>query len=134
MRFATRYALAAIGGLALLTAVGQLRGMALPPSPVASYLLGVLPNFAAAIAITFVPLSAFSEQNRGASVAMLKRWFFICATISGVGLLAWEVIQRRSDSLVFDPHDIGATFAGLIVSTLLFFALTPRFDQKPGED
>jgi hypothetical protein len=52
--------------------------------------------------------------------------FFICTTLSGVGLVAWEFIQLTGDRLVFDFHDISATGIGLFVSGLLFFALPPK--------
>lgn len=58
----------------------------------------------------------------------------ICAATGGAGLVAWEVIQRSSDRLVFDPHDIGATIVGLIVAGLLFAAITPRLDRQHGAD
>ncbi|WP_373488057.1 hypothetical protein [Blastomonas sp.] len=122
----TRYGLVGIGGLALLTAVHWLRDQALAPEPVQDYLLGVLPNFAAAIAITFVLLGIWSDAKREAGYAKTRRSFFICAGISGLGLIAWEFFQTTSDRLVFDLHDIGATLVGLGVSALLFFATTRR--------
>ena len=57
MTLATRYGLTGIGALALLSLVHWYRGSGLSPLPGGDYLLEVLPNFAAAIAITFVQLS-----------------------------------------------------------------------------
>jgi hypothetical protein len=126
MQATTRYGLAGMGGLALLTAVHQVRAQQPSLPPAGDYLVGVLPNFAAAIAISFVLLSAWSDQNRTADHAATRRAFRICMTISGVGLIAWELFQIGPNRLVFDPHDIGATLVGLGVSALLFSALTPR--------
>lgn len=119
-----RYGLSGIGALGLLTAVHWLRGLAFLPSPLGDYLLGILPNFAAAIAIAFVALSIWSDQNRDADFASTKRAFLFTAAMSGAGLLAWEFFQQTSDRLVFDPHDIGATLVGLGAAGLLFHALT----------
>lgn len=126
MQSATRYGLAGMGGLALLTAVHQIRDRKISLSPPGDYLIGVLPNFAAAIAITFVLLSIWSDQNRTADHAATRRAFLIRAAISGIGLIAWELFQKTSRNLVFDPHDIAATFVGLAFAGLLFRLLTPR--------
>jgi hypothetical protein len=123
MKLSTRYGLAGIGALALLTIVHRFRGRAMPPQPVRDYLLGVLPNFAAAIAITFVLLSIWRDQIPEASSA--TRPFLICASFSGLGLLAWEFFQRAGNRLVFDPHDIGATLVGLGVASLVYRLATP---------
>jgi hypothetical protein len=126
MRLSNRYGLIGIGALALLTMVHQLREMVRSPQPISNYLLGVLPNFAAAIAITFVLLSIWSDQSREADFRSAKHPFLICAAISAFGLIAWELFQKTSGSLVFDPHDLVATVIGVGVSSLLFYALTPR--------
>lgn len=126
MHLSARYGLAGIVGLALLTAVQKLRDLAWSPPPPGEYLLGVLPDFAAAIAIAFVLLSIWSDQNRTADPVKMKRAFMACVLISGFGLLAWELFQKTSTRLVFDPHDIGATFLGLGAAYVLFRALTPQ--------
>jgi hypothetical protein len=130
MRLSTRYGLTGLGALALLTATHQVRSMGRPLHPAADYLVGVLPNFAAAIAISFVLLSIWSDQNRDAGFASTKRPFLLCASISGFGLLAWEWFQKTSARLVFDPHDVGATFAGVGAATLLFYAMRPRLRRE----
>ena len=128
MRYPTRYGLAGIGALALLSLVHWARGWELPTSPTTAYLLGVLPNFAAAVAITFALLSIWSDQNSEASFASNKRAFFAAASISGVGLFAWEFFQKTtSGKLVFDEHDLAATLIGLGAASLLFYTITRRF-------
>jgi hypothetical protein len=126
MRSSTRYGLTGIGALALLAGVHQLRRIERSSQPTGDYLIGVLPNFAAAIAITFVLLSIWSDQHPEASFASAKQPFLVSASISGFGLLAWELLQKTSSSLVFDPHDVGATFVGLGVAGILFYILRPR--------
>jgi hypothetical protein len=126
MRLSTRCGLTGIGALALLAAVHQLRGMERSPRPISDYLIGVLPNFAAAIAITFVLLSFWADQNPNAGIASAKRPFLLCASVSALGLLAWELFQKTSSRLVFDLHDVGATLVGVAVAGILFYILAPR--------
>lgn len=92
-----RYGLAGMSGLSLLAFVHRLRAEAPPPDPAVDYLLGVAPNFAAAIAILFVLLGIWADQKREASFATAHRAFALCASISGLGLTAWEFVQRASD-------------------------------------
>lgn len=126
MKASTRYGLVGIGALSLLSVVHWLREIAAWRGPVGDYLLGVTPNFAAAIAISFVPLSIWADQKRKASFAAAARGFLICGSVSALGLLGWEFVQKTSSRFVFDPHDVGATFAGIGVASLLFYCLTPR--------
>ncbi|HQS70046.1 MAG: hypothetical protein B7Y36_17890 [Novosphingobium sp. 28-62-57] len=126
MGSSTRYGLAGIAALALLAIVHGLRDKALPPEPTRDYLLGVLPNFAAAIAITFVLLSVWADQNKDARPAAARRAFRISAAISGTGLIAWELFQMSSKRLVFDPHDLGATLVGVGVAGVVFSAIKQR--------
>lgn len=94
--------------------------------PASAYLLGVLPNLAAALAITFVLLAIWADHDKTRSFTALRRRFIISASISGLGLLGWELVQRTSDRFVFDPHDLGATAIGIGLAGLLFYGLTPR--------
>jgi len=126
MRLSTRYGLTGVGALGLLAAVHHVRGMGRPLQPASDYLLGVLPNFAAAVAITFALLGIWADQRRGADSRLDNRQFLVCAFVSGFGLVSWELLQKTSSRLVFDPHDVGATFAGLIAANLLFQMLGKR--------
>ncbi len=124
MRSSTRFGLLGIGGLALLAAVHQLREMDLPQPPIGSFALGVLPNFAAAIAITFVLLSIWLDQRPDAGAALVRTSFLTCALISGAGLVGWEFFQMSSNRLVFDPADLIATAAGIVICCLMFWAIS----------
>lgn len=129
MKMPTRYGLVGIGALSLLSIVHWVRDMAPPMSATSAYLLGVTPNFAAAIAIVFVLMSIWADQKRGSNLAAATLAFLACAAVSGLGLLGWEFIQKTSRRFTFDPHDAGATLVGLLVAGLLFYALTPRLDS-----
>lgn len=89
------------------------------------YLMGALPNLAAAIAIPFVFLAIWADQKPAASYQAARRRFTALALVAGTGLIAWEFMQQSSRSLVFDHHDIGATIIGLFMAWLLFVVLTP---------
>lgn len=97
----------------------------MPLPAIGSFLLGVLPNFAAAIAIAFVLSSIWCDQHRDAAPASVRRCFALCALISCVGLIGWEFLQIRSGKLVFDWNDLVATVAGLAAAFVLFQVVTP---------
>jgi hypothetical protein len=119
-----------IAALALLAVVHQFRDRQLFVPPPGSILLGVLPNFAAAIAITFVLFSIWLDQKRSVELASPVRPFLFCAAISGAGLFGWEFLQLSTNRLVFDPDDLIATLAGLAVAGGVFLALS-RLDHRP---
>ena len=126
MKAPTRYGLAGIGALSLLSLVHWLRDTGPWVGSTGAYLLGVAPNFAASIAIIFVLMSVWADQKRQASFPAARRAFVACASISAVGLLGWEFIQKTSNRFVFDPHDAGATLVGVMTACLLFYTLSPR--------
>lgn len=127
----TRYGVAGVGALALLSLVHWLRGRPVPAEPIPTYLVGIVPNLAAAIAITFVLLSIWADQSKDAPYAAARRWFVACAAVSASGLVAWEFVQRTSARFVFDPHDVGATLVGTAVAFPIFLAITPRATISP---
>ena len=83
------------------------------------------------IAITFVLLSIWSDQHRGADYASTKRVFLVAASISGIGLTAREFLQETSKRLIFDAHDLGATLVGLVAARMLFYVLTRGLRLEP---
>jgi putative flippase GtrA len=127
-----RYGLVSIAALALLSAIQWIREQHLHLDPVGQYLVGVAPNFAAAIAINFVLLSIWADQRRDPGFAAARRRFLICAAISGIGLFGWEFFQMTSKRLVFDTQDLLATAVGICVGMIAFYAITPKpADRRP---
>ena len=126
MKLSTRYGLAGIGALGALSLVHWGRTLQCEAPEVVSYLMGVLPNVAAAVAIPFVLLSIWADQNPAVTYHAARRSFVVLTLVAGVGLIAWEFIQQSSRSLRFDYHDIAATIFGLVVAWFLFVLLTPR--------
>lgn len=129
MKLSIRCGIVGIAALAALSVVHWLRGVEFSHDEVSGYLLGVAPNFCAAVAVTFVVLSIWADQQKLIEYRTARRWFLTAAAIAGVGLLGWEVIQRTSDRLVFDSSDIGATLAGLVLSGAVFHFATPRMSE-----
>jgi len=125
MTLYTRYGIAGISALAALTLVHWLRENGYAHGEVPGYLLGVLPNFFAAIAITFVVLGFCTDQQKLTDYRRALPWFLMSAAIAGVGLIGWELVQRSSGRFVFDFHDIGATLVGLVLSGVVFHLVTP---------
>ena len=120
MKLSTRFGLIGLGGLALLSAVQWARQHHLQQGAVLTYVIGVGPNFAAAIAITFVLVAAWLDMRPAADPAAVGRRFRISAAVSALGLIGWECVQMTSHALVFDWQDVVATLAGIVVSTVLF--------------
>lgn len=87
---------------------------------VGTFLLGTLPNFLAATAITSAIFNLI--DNVGVFSTVTKRITFATLT-SFVGLTAWEFVQRLMGYPI-DPYDIamsalGATLIGMLIAILL---------------
>lgn len=126
MKLAMRYGLVGLGALGTLSLVHAGRTSQYSCPEMCLALMGVLPNLAAAIAIPFVLLSIWADQKPNALYASIRQAFARFTLLAGVGLIAWEFIQRTSKALVFDINDIGATFVGIGLGWLVFTLLTPR--------
>lgn len=120
MKPSTRIMLVGLGALALLSAVHWARAQHFQGPPLLLYLLGVLPNFAAAIAIPFVTLGIRLESSPVSSQAVVRQRFLWLSLLAGVGLFLWEFGQRWSSGLFFDPDDLVATLVGLVVGWTIF--------------
>ena len=130
MKLSTRYGLVGTGALGALTLVHWCRKLDYDGPAAADYLMGVLPNVMAAIAIPFVLLSIWADQKPTATYPAVRQSFVFLTLFAGFGLIAWELVQQSSRSLVFDPHDMGATILGLGVGWLLFILLTPTDNAR----
>jgi hypothetical protein len=131
MTLSTRYGLVGIGALGVLSIVHWGREVPYDWPDVVLYLMGVLPNLAAAIAIPFVLLSIWADRKPAAATYRDARRTFVGLTLfAAVGLIAWEFVQQSSRTLVFDPNDIGATVLGLGVGWLLFTLSTPKANAR----
>ena len=126
MKLSTRYGLVGLSALAVLTGGHWLREVTPAGAPALLYILGVLPNIAAAIAIPFVFMGIFADQKKDASLRSVRNWFFASVLVSCAGLSGWEFIQRTGDRLVFDTDDLIATLFGSFLSIVIFAAITKR--------
>jgi len=126
MKLSTRYAVVGLAALGVLSLVHWVRGLPYRGGGIPAYLIGVLPNVAAALAIPFVLLSIWAEQRREVTPAAARQFFVRLTLVTGVGLIGWEFLQQGSRRLVFDEHDIGATLVGLLLGWMIFRWLTSR--------
>ena len=129
MKASTIYGLVGLVALGLLTFVQWLRSHAAGDGHVQAFLLGVAPNFAAALAITFVVLSAWADQNPKATRLESRRAWLGASIFSGTGLAGWEFFQKTNASFVFDPYDLAATGLGLATGAAVF-AIIPTSEDE----
>jgi len=126
MKTSIRVMLVGIGALALLSAVHWARAQHFEGPPLLLYLLGVLPSFAAAIAIPFVVLGMWLESSPVSSYTTLRKRFIWTTLAAGAGLVLWEFGQQASRALFFDPDDLVATLIGLVVGWGLFAVVSSK--------
>ncbi len=116
-----RYAAVGLTALAVLSAGQWLR--ARHALPELTWLLGVLPNLSAAVAIPLVTAAALVEMRGRPPGPGALRWL---VAASAAGLIGWEVLQLARPRLVFDWADIAATLVGSAFAMILFERLGPR--------
>jgi hypothetical protein len=120
MTHATKHALTGMAALAVLSLGHWARANSGFSSPVATFILGVLPNVAAAVAIPFITAGALADMRKDRQVPIDRRTFTMLNLASVAGLVAWEFVQRGSLSLRFDPADLVATLVGAAVAQWVF--------------
>ncbi|QSX79576.1 hypothetical protein [Agrilutibacter solisilvae] len=128
MKPSTKYGMLAVASLGVVSLVHQARSAHLDGPQIYHYVLGVLPNVAAAVALPFAFMSVWCGQNPVGTYPATRRWFFAASIVSAVGLVVWEFLQPIRGR-IYDPHDIGATIVGLGLAGLVFHASTP--DRRP---
>jgi hypothetical protein len=107
-------------GLAALSVTHWLRENVSDPEPVVAFALGVMPNVAAAFAMPLI-LAGFSPRTSRAPVTEASRFAYLgVLSLTTFGLWGWELIQARSERLVFDVFDILATVFGSVLAYIAF--------------
>lgn len=120
MTHATRHASTGLAALTVLSLGHWARAAGVFASPVATFILGVLPNVAAAVAIPSITAGALADMRKNRQVPIDLRTFTMLNLGSVAGLVAWEFVQRGSLSLRFDPADLVATVVGAVVAQWTF--------------
>lgn len=127
MKPAIRFGLVGIFALSLLSLGHWVRENVLIQAVGIRYCLGVLPNFAAAIAIPFVIMSAWADRDETRDTMTDYAWRFrICAAFAFAGLVVWEFVQLSGSRLVFDTDDLVATAAGTAMAFVAFRLVAPN--------
>ncbi|MFN8923834.1 MAG: hypothetical protein ACK5XP_13025, partial [Sphingobacteriia bacterium] len=89
--------------------------------PVIIYLLGVAPNFFAAIGVSAFLVGAKLEMTKPqkAHTWHARNLHIWAALLSSAGLIGWEFLQIVSRRAIFDWNDILWTLIGAVVFLLL---------------
>jgi hypothetical protein len=112
----TRLSLMGMLGLAALSATHWARSAIPAPGSTLAFVLGVLPNLAAAFAMPLILASLLPAISGTPLTRHAGRRFLFLLSFTTLGLCAWEVVQTRSDRFVFDVNDIAATILGAILA------------------
>jgi len=120
-----RLSLAGMAGLALLSATHWARGAFPHPSSAVAFALGVMPNFAASLAMPLVLASMLPSVSAEPPTPLAKRQFLLLLLFTTVGLCAWELVQTQSARFVFDVNDIAATVIGAAFALIIYLIATP---------
>ena len=116
MQLPQRLSITGMGGLAALSATHWMRGNILDPLPVLAFVLGVLPNLAAAFSMPLILASFVLLSWHTPDTAKFRRTYLWILVFTASGLCSWEFIQVRSNRFVFDTNDIVATVFGSILA------------------
>jgi hypothetical protein len=120
MQLPQRLSITGMGGLAALSATHWMRGNILDPSPVLAFVLGVLPNLAAAFSMPLILASLVPLSSHTPDTVKFRRMYLWILVFTAAGLCSWEFIQMRSNRFVFDTNDLVATGFGSILAYLAF--------------
>ncbi len=93
--------------------------------------VGVLPNFGAALSLPFLMIVFAARILRPGRGKLLHR-FVAALGVTLLGLTAWEVIQHMVWEYPIDPNDIAATGLGVVFAAGAY-ALLPRATNSANE-
>ena len=115
-----RLSITGMAGLAALSATHWMRDNVLDPSPALAFVLGVLPNLAAAFAMPLILASLVLLSWHTPDTAKIRRTCVWVLLFTASGLCGWEFVQARSNRFVFDTNDLVATGLGSLLAYLAF--------------
>jgi len=120
------FTLACLMGSAICIGVRILRHDVSEYSSGFKYLLGIAPNFGAALAILFGIEIYYTILIKKLKVMNCSfKEFGLIALVTFLGLALWELLQFLFWAYPIDVYDIMATVAGIVFSILLFL-ITPN--------
>lgn len=91
MRLSTPHAMVGLVSLGLLSLVHWYRKQHYGTPEFVQYIVGIAPNFLAAIAMPFVLLSMWTERDPVPIESTRRSRFLILPGITGIGLVAWLI-------------------------------------------
>ncbi|MCX5801149.1 MAG: hypothetical protein NTX17_07175 [Candidatus Eisenbacteria bacterium] len=112
-----------LGAMLAILAVHVVRPYFLGSSGVPRFVLGVLPNAAAALALPFLPMVIRRGEWLGRRTL---RGFTAVAVLVFMLLLVWEMIQQTVWGIRFDPFDIAASASGAVIAIAIHAGSSSR--------
>jgi hypothetical protein len=106
-----------LSGMLLVIVVRIVRSYVRPKDPIASVILGSLPNFGAGIALPFVVTSMAMLIRRNLKLHRV-RFYQVCTGVF-ILIVLWEWVQLWVWGYPFDWNDVAALGIGVIVAALI---------------
>ena len=106
-----------LSGMLLVIVVRIVRSYVRPKDPIASVILGSLPNFGAGIALPFVVTSMTMLIKRNSKFHRVQI-YLVCIGVF-ILITLWEWVQLWVWGYPFDWNDIAASGIGVIVAALI---------------
>ena len=106
-----------LSGMLLVIVVRIVRSYVRPKDPIASVILGSLPNFGAGIALPFVVTSMAMLIRRNLKLHRV-RFYQVCTGVF-ILIVPWEWVQLWVWGYPFDWNDVAASGIGVIVAALI---------------
>ena len=117
-------------GLAALSATHWLREHVTAPAPLLAFVLGSMPNLAAAVAMPLI-LASFTPRISQVPITRKSRvTYLVVLSFTTMGLCVWELMQIRNDRFVFDIYDLIATGVGSVIAYVAFIWNTRSFTDE----
>jgi len=121
------FTLACLIGSSICVGVRILRHDVSAYSPGFKYLLGIAPNFGAALAILFgIEIYYTILIKKSKVIDSNPKEFGLIALVTFLGLSLWELLQFVFWAYPIDVYDILATAVGILFSSLLFLVTSHK--------
>lgn len=119
-------------GIGMAPVARLVRPIPIEASPVLQVLVGVMPNFGAALALPFVIYVGIQIQYLSPAGRVYFPNFLYAATFTVLGLFVWEFLQFFIWGYAMDPLDGMATVSGSAFALLVHYLIEVGIQQNGG--